>query len=255
MVSPLFYAGKPSADQISYSIFIKPDLVTTPPIKAFDFQTEEDYSDQMEVEMKWINDKHRLEEQNSVHQFINNEKNQDYSIPQSLPIDKTYVYNNYYLTAQNRVPFSLNSIPQNNLHLNSLKINSKFIAQNERVELKSDFNKSNILNDFPKNSSFGSEPKGLPSLPYKTLHITDANTNANIERLGKVGEWQRVIDSRGKSIEQRVISLSPQTYNFPKKLDQISETQNITDSEHVMTVTLQPIIEEKELDLSQTKFL
>ena len=58
-VSYLSANGMPYERQTPYSYVIKPVVMSVPEITAFDFQTE-DYRDQMEVEMEWINDSERL---------------------------------------------------------------------------------------------------------------------------------------------------------------------------------------------------
>ena len=261
-----------SSNEMTYSLFIKPEVVTTPPINSFEFQTEDDYSDQMEAEMQWIYDRHRLQQQNIVsnHPYVisdDNNTDTQHSIPQYLPKDMIPDPNNNYLMAQNRVPFSpevmaQNRVPfspevmaQNNLLLNSQQMNSQFVGQNEKsIQPKSDFNKSNIWEELATNTSSDSQ-----SIPYKASHILSPNTNnEDIERVEpsteNVGQWERVVDKRGKSIEQRVIAVPQKSYHFPKGLHQIGKTQIITDSEQVMTQTLKPIIEEKELRLPETRF-
>src|SRR5437868_5469597 len=142
-LTPLFNFGMPSNKEMTYSLILKPESVTITPIRGFDFQTEDDYSDQMEDEVKWINNRQRLEEQNSDTKHtikkVTPNPNQNNLSPQQIANYMNYmnIYNNYYNNyyTQNRVPFSPirpHIMAQNNLPLNSLKqTNSLSVVRNE----------------------------------------------------------------------------------------------------------------------------
>lgn len=256
-------------------------MVEKPKIQLmeFDFQTEE-YPQEIEAELQWINDRQRLNEQNispssdaQTYVAINEPKDNlnaneeivkiiepngdnDKEEEENKPIIGKTIGN--YKNDFNVKPVekistqSIEPIEENiKTNDNNLIISSNENKWNEAMDNSNDFTiKPNIISvDKNMISRHSLTETNLNSMPEMDINSNQLK-KTSVSDLPKTGDWKKI----SENMEQRVIEL-PQTFGLPNGFHRVGEREIITDAnEVVITENMEPVIKEEVLNLPDKQF-
>lgn len=223
--------------------------MSVPEITEFDFQTE-DYRDQMEVEMQWINDNERLEE--DVPSFLESQDVREYDKPE-MP-EKNDVQTDHLTNEQSGdsgaealqiLPLMpANREDNNEDNTQTLTEEPLQLSNNRETSDSKTIKRINHFSPSRRSLSAKNQRKRRRGVTRK-----ERPKKSKAKKVNEEGQWQTVIGSDGKQILQRVLTLPTQTIELSKGYKAVGKKEIITEQEEVVTERLKPIVREEVIEM------